>query len=74
MGTLLAMTWAPGEVPCDLCGVLTLPELLERAPECCARERRCCEECVERIEAEQRDEAAASDFDARMTAIEMGLR
>jgi hypothetical protein len=63
-------------VPCGLCGSRELPEALEPAPECCARERRVCVECLQRIEDEERDEHAAEHFDGRqfVDARSLGLR
>lgn len=73
---LLAATMPPGEVPCDLCGTYTLPELLERTPEYCARERWCCEACFEQLEAEEREEAAIAEQNARHVDSDwaLGLR
>jgi hypothetical protein len=61
------MTWPPGEVPCDLCRTLTLPDVLEDVSELCAggNERRACPACVEALEAERRNEWALEDAHAR---------
>lgn len=51
--------------PCDLCGVLTLPDFLEDVSAQCGRERKVCEGCCEKIDEEERDERRADDFNAR---------
>jgi hypothetical protein len=71
--TVHIMTWPPGEVPCDLCGVYVLPDFLERTPPYCARERMCCAECFDALESEANEEAAISEANGRQRIEEMGV-
>lgn len=53
------------EMPCDACGVLTLPSLLGFAPQFCGLDRRICESCFDRACGEQEEEDARINFEAQ---------
>lgn len=50
------------ELPCQLCGVLTLEDFLEEVGG-----RLVCPGCVEKLDEEEREEERADEFDCKQT-------